>query len=122
MEKCLFTDNDYNLPKKAWVLGPFYDFFIKELGRLNISVWDKKFDCDDFSSMFRLFAQICHKASKGEAEGIAVSEIGYIKESGEQHAITCAFTDKGPIFLEPQTGEPLLLTDNEIQSIYRVRM
>lgn len=122
MEKCLFTDDSYNLPKRDWILGAFYSFFIKELGRLNVDIWDKKFDCDDFASMFRLFAQICHKASKGQAEGIAVSEIGYTQESGGKHAIVCIFTEKGPIFLEPQTGKVLLLTDDEIQSIHRARM
>ena len=122
MNKCIFTDNDYNLPKKEWLFGAFYSFFITELGRLGVNIWDEKFDCDDFSCMFRLYAQICHKRSKGKAEGIVISEIGYTQESGGLHAAICAFTDKGPVFLEPQTGKTLLLTENEIQSIYRARM
>ena len=115
-----FADNSWNLPKNSWLFNKFYPFFQDELFRLGAQKWTKKWDCEDFAREFKSLAQICHNNSPlATAEGLAIGEIDYTKESGERHCINIAFTDKGVIFIEPQTGESLLLTENEKNSITR---
>lgn len=115
-----FSDEFFNLPSYDWVFNAFYPYFQKELRRLKIDGWSNKFDCEDFTKFFKTLAQACHKSSKGTAEGLAVGEISYTKTSGEYHSINIIETEKGLIFLEPQTGESLILTENEKNSINKV--
>jgi hypothetical protein len=119
--KTTFSDENFNLPKSEWIFDKFYPWFHEELTRYGVSEWNKKFDCDDFAAFFRILAQICHKKSKGSTDGLAVGEIHYDQENTGPHAINVVLTEKGPIFIEPQTGEQLILTKNEQNSIYRVR-
>ncbi len=118
--KVIFSDNEYNLPTYSYIFNKFYPYFQKELFRLKIDGWSQKFDCEDFAKLFKTLIQACHAQSKGNAEGIAVAEIHYKREDGVNHAINAIITDKGLIFLEPQTGESLVLTENEEKSIYYV--
>lgn len=119
--KTTFSDENYNIPKLEWVLDGFYPWFQGELGRYGIHAWNKKFDCDDFAALFRILCQVCHLKSSGKTDGLAVGEIHYESENLGPHAINAILTEKGPIFIEPQTGKPLTLTKNEQVSIYRVR-
>lgn len=118
--KVIFSDSEYNLPTNSYVFNKFYPFFQKELFRLKIDGWSQKFDCEDYAKMFKTLMQACHQNSDGDAEGIAVAEIHYKRDSGDNHAINAIITDKGLIFLEPQTGESLVLSENEEKSIYFV--
>lgn len=100
--------------------GKILPLFVKKLEELGVSVWDKKWDCDDFSSFFRSLAQICHRKSKGSAEGIAIGEIYYHQDGDNEgnHAINVIFLENGPIFFEPQSGLPVKLSAEEMNSIY----
>ena len=102
----------------------FYPFFVGKLNELGVSVWDNKWDCEDFASFFKSMAQVCHKKSSGTAEGLAIGEIYYHQDGdGEgNHAINVIFTENGPIFFEPQQGLPVKLSDTEIKSIYFFRI
>lgn len=119
--KTTFSDENFNLPKGEWIFNKFYPWFQGELARYGVAEWNKKFDCDDFAAFFRILAQICHKKSKGSTDGLAIGEIHYESEKLGPHAINAVLTEKGPIFIEPQTGEQLILTKYEENSIYRVR-
>lgn len=116
----IFEDETYNLPTFDFVFNKFYPFFQKELNRLKIVNWTSKFDCEDFAKMFKVLMQACHQNSSGNAEGLAVAEIHYRRDKGDNHAINAVITDKGLIFVEPQTGESLILSKNEEKSIYYV--
>jgi hypothetical protein len=118
--KSQISDSGYNAPSLKWVMEKFYPFFVKKLDELGVSVWDEKWDCEDFSSFFRNLAQICHRKSKGSAEGIAIGEI-YYRQDGDNagnHAINVIFLENGPIFFEPQQGLPVKLSAAEMNSIY----
>ncbi len=119
--KVAFSDKNFNLVKSSWVFDKFYPWFQGELARYGVSDWSKKFDCDDFAAFFRILCQICHKKSGGNTDGLAVGEVSYEQGDVSPHAINVVLTEKGPIFIEPQTGNQLILTKNEQNSIYRVR-
>jgi hypothetical protein len=116
-------DNNYNMPTKNWIKLEFSPFFMGILKNLSLP-YSFKFDCDDYSSLYRVLAQICHKKSEGNGEGIAVAEIMYKPNwaNGLNHAINAAYTDEGWVFIEPQGGQIIKLTEEEINSIYYVRL
>lgn len=119
--KSQISDSSYNVTTLEWLMEKFYPFFVKKLEELGVSVWDERWDCDDFSSFFRSLAQICHrKSSKATAEGIAIGEIYYQQDGDneENHAINVIFLENGPIFFEPQQGLPVKLSAAEMNSIY----
>lgn len=117
-----FSDDEYNLVKESWVFEKFYPWFEDELDRYHIKGWHKRFDCDDFASLFRILAQVCHLQSGGSAKGLGIGEIFFESEKLQgPHAINAVLVENGPIFIEPQTGKKLELTQNEKNSIYRVR-
>lgn len=118
--KSQVSDKDYNVASLKWLMEKFYPFYVKKLEELGVSVWDSKWDCDDFSSFFRSLAQICHKKSSGTAEGIAIGEIYYHQDGDNEgnHAINVIFGETSPIFFEPQQGLPKKLSAAEMNSIY----
>jgi len=117
-----FGDDSYNCPTEDWLINKFYPYFCSELERLGIIDWSKKFDCEDFSAMYKILSQVCHFNSRGTQDGLAVGAIDYTKDSGEYHSINVAFTNVGVIYIEPQSGKPLKLSKNEQNSINRVRI
>lgn len=119
--KTTFSDENFNIVQSSWLFDKFYHWFVGELNRYGIQAWNKKFDCDDFASFFRILCQICHLKSNGTTDGLAIGEVHYEQDNASFHAINVALTEKGPIFVEPQTGQQLFLTKNEEKSIYRVR-
>jgi len=115
-------DNQYNLPKLSWILNDFYSFYREELIKLGVYDWNEKFDCEDFARQFKTLAQICHLKSGGNADGLAVGEFSYLRYDGVKHAANFVLTEKGPFFIEPQSGQILKLSPNEIDSINRVHI
>ena len=118
--KSQIGDKEYNIPTLKWTMEKFYPFYVKKLEELGVSVWDNKWDCEDFSSFFKSLAQICHRKSKGSAEGIAIGEIYYHQDGDNEgnHAINVIFLENGPIFFEPQQGLPVKLSAAEMNSVY----
>jgi hypothetical protein len=121
-QKTTFGDSAYHLVKKDWIFQSLYPFFRAEMERWGVVQWSKKFDCEDFARTFKVLAQACHLKSRGQEDGIAIGEIDYTQESGEYHCINVAFTDVGVVFMEPQSGKELKLTENEKNSINRFRI
>lgn len=115
-------DGSYAMPTSSWLFGKFKSWYFTMLGALKSSGYSAQWDCDDFASIFRVMAQICHAQTRTRPEeGIAVGELFYMMDSGGGHAICCAFTENGLIFIEPQTGEQLKLSATELQSVSFVR-
>lgn len=121
--RCLIiADRTYGKPKKDWLLEVFYPWLSRELKRDGISGWQESFDCDDFATVYRVMAQVCHANTRNGAEGIAIGEVFYTRDNGGQHAINCAFVENEQlIFIEPQNGQQTKLTDKELGSIWYVR-
>jgi len=121
-DRTTFSDSTFNLPTKTWLFSKFYPYFSKELERLGIIEWSEKFDCEDFAAMYKILCQVCHKNSRSTQGGLAVGAVDYQKDSGEYHCINIAFTDQGLVFIEPQTGKELKLSENEKNSINKLRI
>ena len=98
---------------------PWWMEFIKHWG------WDKWADqwlCKDFAAMFRVFAQRAHASThKVPDERLICAEFWYRRDDGTGHALNFMLTDKGPVYIEPQTGKRVTLSTTEIASCYKRR-
>ena len=111
---------------KADALPDYYRWFRETLRTIGILRWDEKFDCDNFARMYadlmaaRFYGSLWEGGSVPKAESPAVAVFWYRPNCGPVgHAIVRLATDKGLIAIEPQTGEVLTLTENEIASRFR---
>lgn len=100
--------------------------FTEDIFSKGVVKWEGNFDCDKFSLAFHSFAQIKYHRQSFHASGIgksiAIGEIYFYTRAGNWHAINFAITEVGLVFIEPQTGEEVFLTDGEIQSIGFVKI
>lgn len=114
-------DTSYAAVNSAW-LRDFYTRWRADLHRKGVVKWDPKFDCNRFAASFAASAQIEYFTAtfhaRNAAEALAVGEIWYDREAGGAHAIVIAHTERGPIFIEPQSGLELRLSSAEVASIY----
>jgi hypothetical protein len=120
--KLYISDADYSKPKSSYLFGEFKTFYKAWLFEHNLHTWQPNWDCDNFSSTYYVFAQMCHaKSSKTFTQGIAVGELFYLKENSGGHAINIAITEKGVTIIEPQTGNEIKMTDAEKKSVWMIR-
>ncbi len=116
----VFYDVTYALPTTRWLFDEFVPWFRTQRFKANRHKWERKNDCDNFARAFAVFAADAHNEGRSDLEGIAVGVFCYIGSSHVRgpHAITCAITEEGLIFIEPQTGQRLALTPAEIQTCF----
>lgn len=138
VKSLIISDNTYWLPSRDYVSIRFLPNFIK-INRIKYSI---KFDCDDFSRKFSVWAQEFYTKTvmNKNMESIAVCELFYMKKIqplnlriGDiivelpwmrcaRHAINCiVLDDLSLMFIEPQSGQEVTLSDDEIKSIYFCR-
>lgn len=116
-------DTHYGEVRSAW-LADFYARWKSDLFKQGVVKWEKRFDCNRFAGHFAAAAQIeyyienFHSFTPGRAA--AVGEVWYLVggQEGRGHAIVRAYTERGPVYLEPQTGKEVHLTAEERRSIY----
>lgn len=124
-------DTAYGEVNSAWLKG-FYIRWKADLFKKGVVKWEKRFDCNRFASHYVAEAQIAyyienfHSFTPGRAA--AVGEVWYLvgghraatPSTGPPvaHAIVLAYTERGPVYIEPQTGKEVQLTVAERQSIY----
>lgn len=115
-------DNTYAKPTNSWLFNEFIPWFKTNRWQRDKSKWDRKNDCDNFARTFCVYVQDAHSDGKSDAEALAVGEFCYVGSTHVQgpHAIVCAITEDGLIFIEPQSGQRLALTPTEIQSCFHV--
>lgn len=101
----------------AAALPAYYDWFRTKLFDLGVTRWDQKQDCDDFANLYADFLSLRFYLAQWEpgtlpdAEGVAVARYWYRPNAGPAvHAINAVATDQGLVFIEPQTGQRLLLS------------
>jgi len=117
-------DRDYAQPSKEWLLTKFSEFFENLKSKFDLKIWEKRWDCDNFASLYRCFAQAAHsEASVRSApeEGAAVGEMWFTQDSGGGHAVNIAVCDDDIVIVEPQTCEELHLSTSELASVYFCR-
>lgn len=110
----------------ADALPAYYDWFRSKLFDLGVTRWNAKHDCDDFANLYADLLQLRFYLAQWEAgpipdaEALAVARYWYRPNAGlGGHAINAIATQRGLVFVEPQTGEVLKLSPNEVASRYR---
>ena len=118
------SDAAYAEVSSQW-LRSYYEDFREVLFREGVTGYDNRFDCDDFGLMYiglanmRYYRAAWH--SDSAAQSLALGEFWYITAAGQSHAVVVAFTERGRLFIEPQTGRELSLTPSEVVSAYLVK-
>ena len=128
------ADSGYGLPARTWLANDFPNFFKDMLGRMGITKWTPRWDCDNYAMAYFSLAQLAHYQTIGsDAEGLAVGVVYYMAGAraegggGGGHAINTAVIkeDNGykVVFIEPQyaaMGRSCIveLTQAEIDSIW----
>lgn len=111
---------------KADALPAYYASFRDQLFKEGVVKWDERFDCNHFASYYVAKAQTAYYLanfhSTTEAQTLALAEVWYRPGGGKKgHAIVAAQTDRGLVFVEPQTGETLTLSASERASVFMVK-
>lgn len=125
-------DGDINFAdgQLAYVDYYFLMDYIKAYQQLkqenNVTVWNRVFDCDDFAQLFVAYAKVKNRHASvhdKSYDGLAIGEIWYRRASNDEcHAINVVLLGfANVIFIEPQTGEVVKLTEKEVKSIYFIR-
>ena len=116
-------DASYAEVNSVW-LKSYYDSFRSSLFREGVVKWDGRFDCNHFASFYVALAQIkffnenFHGGTR--AQTLAVGECWYHSERGP-HAIVMVVADTGVTYIEPQNGQQLNLSTEQIASRYLVK-
>jgi hypothetical protein len=116
-------DTAYAEVNSAW-LKSFYPEFRAEIFRQGVVEWDERFDCNHFASYYVALAQtrffIAAWGKSTPAQTLALGTFWYFPKRsrpGNGHAIVCALTERGLLFIEPQSGKELTLTAEERASV-----
>lgn len=91
-----------------------------------LSKWDARYDCNHFAALYIAVAQAKFAAaawhSNTPAQTLALAEVWYRPDrSTTGHAIVAAVTDRGLVYIEPQTGHTIVLSNTEDLSRYFTR-
>ena len=117
-------DADYNTPRADWLLGEFEGWFRDALRRLGIEAYvDEAGDCDDYADLYAVLARVCHRRMpKCAGTALPVGVLHYRTSAGNGHAINVALTsDRGLLYIEPQTGKTVTLTAEEKRSAWLLK-
>ena len=127
--KVKFGDGSYVTPDLLWLQTAFYDYFKRIAGQP--SMWGLKgytfkFQCNHFATLFAALAKVSHaKSPASEGESPAVGEFWYVKDKEGAHAINLVVVNTAhglaTAFIEPQTGQKLILTPHEVASCFDIR-
>ncbi len=104
----------------AW-LRSWYPVYRAELFRLGVVRWDSRFDCSRFAGFYTGLAQACFFETafhlRSDAVALALGPFWYRRDGDTVgHAVIQVITDRGRIFIDPQTGEELKLSGAEVNS------
>lgn len=115
------ADSEYAQPTLGWLKNAFYTYFWNDRVGKGLKTWARKNDCDNFARAYAQAASDCHGISAGsDKEGLAVGEFWYHSPAGP-HAIVVAIVDDQPVYIEPQTGNVLQLTAQQISTCFLVK-
>lgn len=105
-------------------LGMLYDEFRAEIFKKGVVKWDERFDCNHFASYYVSLAQtkfyLANWGSATKANTLAIGTYWYVVggKGSSTHAIVVIYTERGLIFIEPQTGKEVQLSESEKLSSY----
>ena len=115
-------DRSYAEVNSAW-LAQWYPLFRSKLFKIGVTRWDHRFDCNRFADFYSNLAQAFFATemfhSELPAQALALGPFWYMRANGQgAHAVVQALTERGRIFIDPQTGQEMQLTPMERQSGY----
>lgn len=120
MPKAICGAAAYAQVNSAW-LKWYYDQFRAEIFRQGVTKFDDRFDCNHFASYYVALAQtkfyLANFHSWTKAQSLAVGSYWYVGPKGG-HAIVFALTERGIVFIEPQTGKEVTLTAIDQQNAF----
>lgn len=104
-------------------LPHWYRTYRQQLFKIGLVRWDSRFDCNRFADFYTNLAQAYFSVemfhSTTPAQALALGPFWYVRQDGRgSHAIVQAVTERGRIFIDPQTGEEMQLSALEQQSGY----
>lgn len=116
-----FGDLVYSEVDSKW-LPHWYDLYKRRLFEMGIVNWDVNFDCNRFADLYVSMAQACNSVRTFHSDAktsLAIGTVWYRREAtGSLHAIVQVFTERGRLFVDPQTGAELSLSQSERFSIF----
>jgi hypothetical protein len=133
-------DNRYVLPSRAWVFGAFAEAFATMRQQFELQAWEAdRADCDDFADLAAWYAHFLRRIdfnlerkrardlNDPPADGaIAFGTFSYIDEEIGAHMINFAIIHESGradiVFIEPQTGKQVDLSQGEICSCQEIRV
>jgi hypothetical protein len=118
----ILGETSYAEVNSAW-LPQWYPLYRSKLFKIGIVRWDNRFDCNRFADFYSNLAQAFFALdefhSSLPAQGLALGPFWYARDNGKgRHAVIQALTERGRLFIDPQTGEEMKLTAAETQSGY----
>jgi len=121
--KIFIGDKTYSIPNKSWIKKEYYNIYKKFMQDNQLYQWKENNDCDQFASIYRILAQSLHaKQLQSSAESITVGEMWYMKDGYGGHAINLVVVDNFQVmFIEPQNGVQLNLTQEELNTCWLIR-
>lgn len=119
-------DAVYAHPTREWFVGPFARAIRHNVEQIGLDRYRASCnDCDDFANRARQWAQDCHALTSPESNSALAIGAFFFRPAGgtNGHAIICAvvYTEMGwpvLVFVEPQTGQEIMLTPDEIRSCF----
>lgn len=120
------SDRNYAEVNSRW-LRQFYPRFRNELFRGGVVKWDSRFNCKHFTGLYvelaqaRFYMESFHQRTN--ANTLALGQVWYHRDNDRGgHAIVVAFTERGRVYIEPQTGEETRLSPSEQASIFMTQI
>lgn len=115
------TGSSHYAVVQSGALPDLYAGFRATLSRQGLVRWDERFDCNHFAALYIALAQtrfaVAAWHSETPAQSLALAEVWYYPDAGGYHAIVQARTERGDIFIEPQTGQEIQLSATERTNI-----
>ena len=111
-----FFDDIYAQVDEDWVVGEFKESFSDFRDKYQIGYQEKAFDCENFSRIYSGWADIRHARTPGHpVSGVAIGTLAYTRDvDGMGHGINIAICNNSKlVFVEPQTGNKITLTETE---------
>lgn len=116
-----FGDELYAEVNSTW-LRAFQRDYRAELFRLGVVKWDARFNCQRFVELYVGLAQAryFHVAfhTWQPAGALAIGPVWYVRGDGTGHAVVQAVTERGTLFIDPQSGEEVELSAAERKGIF----
>lgn len=118
----ILGDKSYAEVNSAW-LARWYPIFRSRLFKIGLTQWNARFDCNRFADFYANLAQAFFAVemfhSNTQVDALALGPVWYRRDYNRgAHAVIQAVTERGRIFIDPQTGAEIQLSPAERRSCF----